>query len=88
VIGGDERGRPVVLHGAGFQADTSKQIGTMKELAQASYLAYAIDLPAQGGRRRPIAGTAESPPVLIRAMAQALLLIMQRRGPGGDTGGT
>ncbi len=88
MLGGDERGRRVVLHRAGFPANTWKQIGTMKELAQAGYLAYAIDLPAQGDRRRPMAGRAESPPGPNRAMAQALLLILQRHGHGGDTGGT
>ena len=49
LIEGQEGGRPVVLlHGASFNADTWKQIGTLQVLAQASYLAYAVDLPGLG----------------------------------------
>ena len=49
LIEGHEAGRPVVLlHGASFTAETSAQIGTMKALAKAAYLAYAIDLPGHG----------------------------------------
>ena len=46
LIEGDEKGRPVVLlHGASFNAETWEQIGTMKALAEAGFLAYAVDLP-------------------------------------------
>jgi hypothetical protein len=49
LIEGAERGRPIVLlHGARFQAETWKQTGTMKALAQAGYQVIAVDLPGYG----------------------------------------
>src|SRR5579885_1966674 len=49
LIEGDEKGRPVVLlHGARFQAETWKEIGTMKALARAGYKVIAVDLPGYG----------------------------------------
>jgi abhydrolase domain-containing protein 14 len=49
LIEGDDKGRPVVLlHGASFNAETWAQIGTMKALAEAGFLAYAVDLPGFG----------------------------------------
>jgi pimeloyl-ACP methyl ester carboxylesterase len=48
-IEGDEGGQPVVLlHGSSFKAETWRQTGTMAALAEAGYLAYAVDLPGSG----------------------------------------
>src|ERR1700712_1883706 len=49
LIEGDDKGRPVVLlHGASFNAETWKTIGTIRSLTEAGFLAYAIDLPGLG----------------------------------------
>jgi abhydrolase domain-containing protein 14 len=49
LIEGSEEGRPVVLlHGASFNCETWKLIGTMEALAQAGYLVYAFDVPGYG----------------------------------------
>ena len=60
LIEGDDKGRPVILlHGARFQAETWKQIGTMRALAEAGYLVYAVDLPGFG-RSSPSHGAART----------------------------
>jgi LmbE family N-acetylglucosaminyl deacetylase len=60
LIEGDEKGRPVVLlHGARFQAETWKEIGTMKALAQAGYKVIAVDLPGYG-KSSPSQGAART----------------------------
>ena len=49
LIEGDDQGRPIVLlHGASFQAETWKEIGTMAAQAGAGYLTFAVDLPGHG----------------------------------------
>ena len=69
LIEGDDKGRPVVLlHGASFNAETWKTIGTMKDVAQAGYLAYAIDLPGHG-KSSPSNG---SPATWLRVLLDVL----------------
>ncbi len=69
LVEGPESGRPVVLlHGASFQAETWKQIGTMAALAQAGDLVYAIDLPGFG-RSSPSHGAA---PTWLRVLLDLL----------------
>ena len=49
LLDGRQGGRPIVLlHGASFTSETWKKIGTIKALADAGYLVYALDLPGFG----------------------------------------
>ncbi|MHB1557080.1 MAG: alpha/beta fold hydrolase [Isosphaeraceae bacterium] len=69
LIEGDEKGRPVILlHGARFQAETWKEIGTMKALADAGYRVIAVDLPGYGKSAR----TQGSPRTWLRGLLDAL----------------
>jgi len=57
---GPGNGRPVVLlHGASFTAETWRQIGTLEVLAEAGYLAIAVDLPGYG-KSEPLLGAPET----------------------------
>ena len=76
LIEGHKGGRPVVLlHGASFTAETWKEIGTMAALAQAGYMAYAIDLPGHG-KSSPSLGTP-------RTWLRVLLDLLNYRGVRG-----
>jgi pimeloyl-ACP methyl ester carboxylesterase len=69
LVEGSEQGRPVVLlHGASFNAETWKSIGTLHVLADSGYLAYAIDLPGFGKS----AGSPGSPRVWLRVVLDLL----------------
>jgi abhydrolase domain-containing protein 14 len=49
LIEGRQTGQPIVLlHGASFTSETWKKIATIKALADAGYLVYALDLPGFG----------------------------------------
>jgi pimeloyl-ACP methyl ester carboxylesterase len=71
LIEGGVQGRPVVLlHGARFSASTWWQIGTLRALADAGYLAYAIDIPGFG-ESAPLRG---SPLTWLRSLLETLNL--------------
>jgi pimeloyl-ACP methyl ester carboxylesterase len=71
LIEGLENGPPVVLlHGASFSSATWKEIGTMKALAEAGYLVYAVDLPGYG--KTPAASRAGAPGPWLRGWLDLL----------------
>lgn len=69
LIEGPDGGPAVVLlHGVSFSAETWKQLGTMRLLAEAGYRVYAVDLPGYGNS----AANTGSPRHWLRRLLDAL----------------